>query len=173
MRSIEIADCVDVWPSPAESLLSSQKLETNRLLSLCAIALDFKHPLVVPVDDDELDVVLESIMGGKRDAVLKRDYTGWSRHIITPHTPLEEAKQLITNFRTEVSAYWDIPGNLFPRPTWYLQPYLPHLIHLGEVRAFFVEGIYYYSVATTPINFDPGTTVSTAGLYKRPLTAFT
>jgi len=161
-----------LWPSPEESLLSSQKLETHRILGACAAALDFQHPLIALVEDHDLDAVFQSIMDKMRDAVLKRDYSGWSRHIITPHSNFEEAEQMIYECRAQLETHWDIPENPFPRPEWYLQPYLPHLMHLGEFRAFFVGGVYYYAVATTPENYDPGLTANTAATFKRPLSAF-
>jgi hypothetical protein len=43
----------------------------------------------------------------------------------------------------------------FPRPQWFLQPYLPGLIYLGELRAFFVNGILYNSFSTTPLDKNP------------------
>jgi len=71
-----LGDHVSVWPSPTETLLSSQKLETNRMLCSCATSLGFRHPMVAPLEDGDVDAVFDSIMRGDRDAVLKRDHSG-------------------------------------------------------------------------------------------------
>jgi hypothetical protein len=165
-----LGDHVSVWPSPAETLLSSQKLETNRMLCSCATSLGFRHPMVAPLEDGDVDAVFDSIMRGDRDAVLKRDQSGWSKHIITKYTP--NAETTLDRFRREAKLYWDVPDNPFPRPVWFIQPYLPHLIRLGEVRCFFVNGAHYYAVATTPHKFDPLITANTPAQYKRPLSTF-
>jgi hypothetical protein len=163
---------VAIWPSPAESLLASQKVETHRVLGYCASALGLSHPLIAPVESGELETVVKSIASGEREGVLKREFSGWSRHIITPHTKLHDATKMIEAYHAEVAAYWDDPDSLFPCPVWYLQPYLAHLLYLGEVRAFFINGSYYYSVATTPKECDPTNTINTSAKYKRPLSSF-
>jgi len=164
---------VAIWPSPAESLLASQKVETNRVLISCASALGLSHPLIAPVEDGDLDTVVQSILCGASEGVLKRDFSRWSRHVITPHSKLLKATKMISDYRAEVAAHWNSPDNLvFPRPVWYLQPYLTHPIHLGDVRAFFINGSYYYSIATTPQQYELTNTPNTSATYKRSLSSF-
>jgi len=173
MKGMSVLSHVAMWPSPAESLLAAQKAETNHILVCCASALGLSHPLIAPVGDGKLEAVAASITSGKCQGVLKREFSGFSRHVITPHFSLADAMRIINNYRVEAATYWNDSSSVFPRPLWYLQPYLAHLMHLGEVRAFFVNGAYYYSVATTPENFDPTKTINTSATYKRPLSTFT
>jgi len=59
-----------------------------------------------------------------------------------------------------------------PRTTWFLQPFLPHLIRLGELRTYIVDGTIYYIVSTTPVEFDPANTQYTGAQWIRPLSSF-
>jgi len=161
---------VTIWPATGDVLVSMQKLETQRTLTLCALALDLKHPLIAKVDDKDLDSALESILTGERDAVLKRDHSAWSNHVIMKHT--KDAKRIVEEALDEKQHFWDVRGNPFPPPTWFLQPYLLHLMRLGEIRSYIVNGTMYYSVSTTPEKFNPSFTASTSADFIRPLSSF-
>jgi len=161
---------VAICPPTSDVLLSSQKMETQRMLMLCAMALDLKHPLITKVEDEDLYSAVESILSGERDSVLKRDQSAWSNHVITKHTP--GAKAIVEQALYEKWVLWDVPGNPFPLPTWFMQPYLPHLVRLGEIRTYIVNGAMYYSVSTTPEEFNPSFTSSTSADFITPLSSF-
>jgi hypothetical protein len=40
--------------------------------------------------------------------------------------------------------------NLFNKPKWFIEPYVPALHYLGELRVFVVNGTIFKTVSTTP-----------------------
>ena len=161
---------VSIWPAPTEYFVSAQKLETQRMLQHCAISLDLQHPLVTPVESNKLVSVVESIFHGTIEAVVKREYSGFSKNVITPYTPLADAMDMMRKSWGEEARHND--EGLGPRTTWFLQPFLPHLIRLGELRTYIVDGTIYYIVSTTPVEFDPANTQYTGAQWIRPLSSF-
>jgi len=162
---------VSIWPAPTEYLISAQKLETQRMLQYCAISLDLQHPLVTPVASHDLTDVADSILDGEIDAVLKREYSGFSKNVITPHTSKTSAYAILEKSSKEEQEHKheQLPA---PRTTWFLQPFLPHLIRLGELRTYIVDGVIFYTVSTTPVNCDPALTQYTGAEFIRPLSTF-
>jgi len=159
---------VSIWPTPSEYILSAQKLETQRILQCSAISLDLQHPLVIPVEPQDLNSVVDSILSGEREGVLKREYSGFSKHVITEHS--KNSQEILQNSFEEDQRHQK--DGLYPRTTWFLQPFLPHLIRLGELRTYIVDGAIFYTVSTTPVNFDPTITQYTAAEIIRPLETF-
>jgi len=147
-----------------------QKLLTHQLLIKCAAALDLEHPSLIPVAEEDVPRVAREIAQGILQGVLKRTQSGWSYHVITPYTP-DPLKQIETALKIQ-KQHWQVPGHQFVPPQWFLQPYLPALIHLGELRTFVVDGALYYTVYTTPTECDPKTLAMTSGKFVRPLAAF-
>jgi hypothetical protein len=159
---------VSIWPAPSECIITTQKLETQRILQYSAISLDLQHLLVIPVEPQDLNTVVNSILSGEREGVLKREYSGFSKHVITEHT--KNSEEILQNSLEEDQRYQN--DGLFPRTTWFLQPFLPHLIRLGELRTYIVDGAIFYTVSTTPVDFDPALTQYIAAEIIRPLETF-
>jgi hypothetical protein len=91
--------------------------------------------------------VCKQMANGDFSGVLKRDYSSHSRHIFSANTTdCVEKVQLFMD--REVRAYE--ATSVFPRPVWFVQPFSHPLVHLGEIRAFVVNGILFRSVVTTP-----------------------
>jgi hypothetical protein len=103
----------------------------------------------------------------KMQAVLKRTHSGWSNHLISPYT--NKPKEVIKQALREQRKCWNVSGHSFDQPIWFCQPYLPLLIHVGEFRTFIVNGVIYYTVATTPVNLDPTNLELVGARFPRPL----
>jgi len=161
---------VSIWPAPSEYIIGAQKLEMQRILQYSAISLDLQHPLVVPVEPQDLNSVVDSILSGEREGVLKRDYSGFSKHVITKYT--KNSQEILQNSFEEDQRHQNEVDISSPRTTWFLQPFLPYLIGLGELRTYIVNGAIFYTVLTTPVDFDPTITRCTAAEIIRPLETF-
>jgi hypothetical protein len=160
---------VTMWPSPRESLIEGQKLETFYLINKCALSLGYQQPVVFAVPNDKLEFYITEICSGALDAVLKRTNSGCSHHVITRHT--KNPKDVIAKALEELKQ-WRVAGHSFGEPVWICQPYLPHLLHIGEYRTFTVNGTIYYTAATTPIELDPQTLDMVGGRMPRPLETY-
>lgn len=120
------------------------------------------------MEPQDLNTIVNSILSGEREGVLKREYSGFSKHVITEHT--KNSEEILQNSLEEDQRYQN--DGLFPRTTWFLQPFLPHLIRLGELRTYIVDGAIFYTVSTTPVDFDPALTQYIAAEIIRPLETF-
>lgn len=161
---------VTTWPSPREMLFVGQKLETYNLLNKCAVSLGYYQPCVFAIPDAELESYAKDIAHGKLDAVMKRSYSGWSNHIITPDTkdPLGVIQEAL-----ELQQQWKVANPMFDEPLWICQPYLAQLVHIGEYRSYVVNGAIYYTVATTPTGLIPGEGMEMlGGRLPRPLDSY-
>lgn len=158
-----------MWPCPRESLVVGQKLEAFNLVNKCALSLGYQQPMVFAVPNDKLEFYITQICNGALDAVLKRTNSGCSYHLITRHT--QNPKAVIAKALEELEQ-WRVSGHSFDEPLWICQPYLPQLLHIGEYRAFTVNGTIYYTVATTPIDHDPQTIRMIGGRIPRPLETY-
>jgi hypothetical protein len=132
--------------------------------------LGYSHPIIIPVEEDDLESYASKIGKGEMLAVLKRGHSGWSNHLITPNTPhpVDKIKAALDTQRQT----WGVSGHGFDQPRWFCQPYMPLLIHLGELRTYLVNGVIYYTVATTPNISDPHLLEMASGKFTRPLSLF-
>ncbi|KIM37238.1 hypothetical protein M413DRAFT_13424 [Hebeloma cylindrosporum] len=168
--SLLLAETLTIWPNPRDMLTVGQKLQTQRLLIKCAAALDFNHPTLVPISEGDLESVAGEIQDGAVEGVLKRTQSAWSNHLITKYT--KDPKKKVKKALREQKKNWLCSTGEFTEPLWFLQPYLPALMHLGELRTFLIDGALYYTVYTTPEAFDPQVLDRTPGNLPRPLHAF-
>ena len=111
-------------------LTVGSKLLTHRLLIKCAATLNLDHPYIIPIEEEDLIRVSGEIADGVIDGVLKRSQSTWSYHLITKHTQ-DARKEIATAL--EEQRDWKSPGHPFVEPQWFLQPYLPALMYLGEL----------------------------------------
>jgi hypothetical protein len=99
-------------------------------------------------EDPTVDLV-QDILDGKINGVLKCEYSSNTAHVYSKHT-----KNAVTNFRKAMEDQrkfwsWD-KRKICKNPKWFIQPYLPSLIYLGEVCAFIVNGIIINIITSTP-----------------------
>jgi hypothetical protein len=137
-----------MWPDPRDLILTGSKLYINHIVTESARALGHSHPMNAVCENPSVALV-QDIQDGKINGVLKREYSSNTLHIYSKHT-----KNTVTNFRKAMEdqrKFWSWDGRkICENPKWFIQPYLPSLIYLGEVRAFIVNGIIINVITTTP-----------------------
>lgn len=134
-----------IWPDPRHLLAEGSKLYHMKIITEASSSLGFSYPRALQVNP-ALGLIRE-ITGGTTDGVLKREFSSQGRHVYSIHTTDAENK-LAQALRTEAAAYSG--ETTFPKPIWYLQPYVAPLIFLGEARIFVVNGVVFDAVVTTP-----------------------
>jgi hypothetical protein len=142
----ELVKRMTVWPDPRDLLMAGTKLYFQAIIARCAISMG--EPQVHTPHVEPTTEMIQRITERKLDAVLKREFSSHGQHVFSADT-----KNAVTKFeraydREEVAYGWK---NLeFNRPMWFLQPFIPGLKYLGEVRVFVVNGTIFKSIVTTP-----------------------
>jgi translation elongation factor EF-Tu-like GTPase len=138
-----------IWPHPEELFVSGSKIHGYETLRVASLSIGTPTPLFVMAGDLVEDVhFLKNLENGIISGVLKRDYSMKGEHVITPSTVGSVEK--IKKSKNEVERTWKTVEKMFGVPHWFIQPFVAHLVHVGEVRAFVVEGRLVYKVTTTP-----------------------
>lgn len=140
------------------------------MLMICASSLDFQHPISIHINEDELEEVVDAIANKEREGVLKRSQSASNSHVITPLT--KNPRKLLKDLRKDEKEFWADGLGIFPKPSWFFQPYMPLLIHLGELRTFIVNGIIFYTTHTAPIKTMAGAMEIVGVQTMRPLSSF-
>ena len=136
---------LSIWPQPLHLLAEGSKLFHIKILREVSASLDYSYPQVKMVEPSHQ--LIRNIQNGVSDAVLKREFSSKGEHVYTAHT--KDATVRLTNaIRAEHKAYSAASG--FPRPKWFVQPYIPSLLYLGEIRAHIVNGTFFHAIVTTP-----------------------
>lgn len=142
-----------IWPEPINLLGDGAKLLTYEIIRASATVLGEPFPSVV-VEKEPTEQLVDEISSGIQKCVLKREFSGFSRHVFYPGK-----SDAVESFRAlrkkEEEIFGGAQSTIFPRPRWFLQPFLPGLLYLGEYRAFFINGTLLSIVATTPIENNP------------------
>lgn len=143
-----------LWPEPHDLLIEGAKLLTYETIRASAAVLGEPYPNIVIEPEPSEELVVEIQTGAKR-CVLKRDFSDCGEHVFHPDMP--NAVEIFQNAWTrEGNVHRNGQPTMFPRPIWFLQPYLPGFVLLGEIRAFFVNGTLYNSFVTTPTSMNAG-----------------
>jgi len=134
-----------IWPDPRDLMMGGSKLFLDTLIGFSARSANYSHVQCVPITASVECV--RRIAEKELAAVLKREFSSHGQHVFTPDT-----KEAVTTFekahdREEVTYDWEID---FPRPKWFMQPFLPGLKYLGEIRVFIVNGVIFKWIITTP-----------------------
>ncbi len=155
-----------MWPDPRDLILTGSKLYMNHIVTEAARALGQSQPVIAVCDDPTVNLV-QDIIDGKINGVLKREYSSNTTHVYSKHT-----KNAVTNFRKAMEDQrkfwcWD-KRKIYENPKWFIQPYIPSLIYLGEIRAYIVNGILINIITSTP-DLDSGLLDVTQVVQIRPL----
>lgn len=135
-----------MWPDPRDLMYGGSKLHLSQNINKCSEALGVPFPVIATVSDPLK--VLQDIQGGAVDAILKREYSNASLHVFTKYTP-DATERLMKALADEKQAYSPIHEGPFPRPMWIVQSFSSPLQHLGEIRAFVVNGSIINILTTT------------------------
>lgn len=134
-----------VWPDPVHLLAEGSKLYHEKIIAESLASLGLSCPRAVRVTPSP--AIIDEITNGTTAGVLKREFSSEGKHVYTPHT--EGGKdRLAAALRDERAAYNSRTN--FPKPVWYIQPYIAPLLYLGEIRAFVINGVFYAAVMTSP-----------------------
>lgn len=145
----DLANTTMVWPHPEELFWGGSKMQCYETLRIASLSLDLSTPLYVTAEEEVHDATfLKLIEDGNFNGVLKRDYSMKGQHVIHSMTsdPVGKLKEAL---RVEKDT-WKLVMEFFGRPKWFIQPFVAHLLYVGEVRCFFVCGRLVYKVSTTP-----------------------
>jgi hypothetical protein len=145
-----LTERITVWPEPRDLLFAGSKLFLDVLIREAAEFLNVSYPISTPVTPSKS--IIRKIIQEKVAATLKREYSSHGNHVFTRHTR-NALDKFTTCIDDEREAY--NKSTLFPLPVWYLTPYNPSLIYLGEIRVFLVNGVLFQSVVTTPKQDGP------------------
>jgi hypothetical protein len=161
---------VFIWPDPLQLLVEGAKLLTYEIIRASAAAIGEPCPNVV-VEKEPTEKMVEEISSGVKKCVLKREFSGESLHVFFPglHKAVDKFRALR---KAEAKIFRRGQPTNFPEPRWFLQPYLPSLLCLGEFRAFFVNGTLFNIFSTTPIKNDPTALEITGVWIARPSDLF-
>jgi hypothetical protein len=146
---LELGKKTMVWPNSEELFMGGSKIQGYETLRLASQSMGISTPLYVMARDKIHDVeFLKMFAEGKFSGVLKRDYSMKCEHVLTPGDTdlLAKMKKAVE----EEEETWKKVEQFFGRPKWFIQPFVAQLKHVGEVRAFIVEGRVLYHITTTP-----------------------
>ena len=139
-----------VWPDPRHLLAEGSKLFHIKIITESSASMGESYPRAIKVSPGKQHVL--GIVHRDIDGVLKREFSSQGHHVYTHHTKSAET-QLMTALENERRAYHrSSHGKEFPKPIWYIQPYIPALLFLGEVRVFIVNGTIFNTIVTSPRN---------------------
>lgn len=151
---LDLMKTTTVWPSPMEMLEAGAKLESCHNFFECYRAMGLSLPRTQIIAEPTKSY-LDNISAGDLGGVMKREYSSACQAIFTPDSKEEEKDKILKIFHSERSTWFSKKNRFFPRPRWFLQPYIPQLAQIGEFRAFIVNGVLYYAVCSSPRHKNP------------------
>jgi len=141
-----------IWPDPRHLLAEGSKLFYMKIITEASASLGYSYPRCLRINPTNKDI--QGITDGRLAAVIKRGYSHQGQHVYTPHTS-EICHKFGSALRDERLAYRnDSQPTRFPKPVWFMQPYIPALLYLGEIKTFIINGTLFNSVVTTPKNLS-------------------
>jgi hypothetical protein len=150
-----LAKNTTVWPHPEELFLSGSKVQGYETIRVASLSMDLSVPMYT-VADDLIDnpEFQETLKNGSFHGVLKRDYSMRSEHVIVPQTPnpVDILKKATLNQRKT----WAKVRDFFGEPKWFVQPFVAHLVYIGEVRVVIVGGRIVYKITMIPVHGEQG-----------------
>jgi hypothetical protein len=142
-----LTQTMTIWPDIRHLLAEGHKLFHIKIITESAESMGLSYPRVLSVNPSTEKIQL--IVDGDIDGVLKREFSSQGVHVYTRHKE-DAASQLNYAMWDERSAYCSGNTTSFPKPLWFIQPYIPALLYLGEIRAYIVNGTMFNTVVTTP-----------------------
>jgi hypothetical protein len=130
------------WPDPDDLLITDQKVHMYRNIIAASAAHGYLTPEILVVKRSDVCRVATLIEEGKLNAVLKRSFSFGEDHVFWPGK-----KGFSETWKLE--KFWE-NQDFFGHPQWLLQPFLPLMQTLGELRAFVSNGQVYDIFVTNP-----------------------
>lgn len=150
--------------------MGGSKVQCYETLRIVSLSLGLRVPFHAVLDGDiRKSSFLKRLERGEVEGVVKRDYSMRGELVFTPATVGLMGK--VQKVVKEQKETWGTVEGLFEQPCWLVQPFITHLLHVGEVRAFLVEGRLLFKVTTTPHPSEAGCWETTDEPLIRPLDA--
>jgi hypothetical protein len=146
-----------LWPDPEDLFQAGSKLHINALAQAVALSENQIYPICAVADP--VPKVAKDIIDCKINAVLKREWSSSTDHVISRHSDEEHLAAYKDNLAQRKKLDKKL-GKMEEHtltslsPRWFLQSYIPPLVHVGELRMFLVNGMILRKVITTPIDGD-------------------
>ena len=154
---------ITVWPSPTDLIVNGMKVYQYRHVWLSAMALGQASPALAVIRSRHhlRRIVQQYQEQGGRWACVKRERSKEGKHAFFPE---DEAKSLPDNEMGRLSHHLDEEDQSFRGsdaqsfglrpPRWFVQPYIPQLRFLGEIRVVCINGIIAVRQYTTPVTLE-------------------
>lgn len=167
-REVKLTKKATVWPHPEELFMAGCKIQGYETLRTASFSLGFSVPFYATAEEDvQSSEFLKQLEDGKLDGVLKRDYSEEAAHVITPQTqnPAQKVRKAIQ----DQERTWKLVEEFFEQPRWFIQPFVSHLVYVGEVRAMIVNGRLLHYPTTRPTSNTLGVLAVRNGDLIRPI----
>ena len=137
---LQLMEVTVIFPNPVQLIAQGKKVSACMFMRLAALSLGYKQPMISVVKKPTYEDV-KAIISGERDTVLKRENSDSCHHVIRKGKKVNrrDFEQVLAD-----GLVWE--ASPFGIPKWLEQPYIPDLMHLGEVRTFIVNGLITYMV---------------------------
>jgi hypothetical protein len=156
-----------MWPDPRDLVMTGGKLYLHTMISQSTRALGQSLPSIAVCPNPTVELI-KNIQCGKIDGVLKREYSSDSGHVFSKHTK-DAVKKFESTLKRERECWRWEGESVCENPKWFIQPYIPSLVYLGELRVFVVNGIIINIFATTPMKEDTTNLMVSPAIVLRPL----
>lgn len=157
------ASGVTVWPSPTDLLVNGMKVYQYRQIWVAAFALRQASPALAVIRSRQALVHLVEQYRGQdsRWACIKRERSKEGQHAFFPEgSDKARAEHGLTKLchllKEEDNSFRTPDARAFGLrpPQWFVQPYIPQLRFLGEIRVVCINGIIAARQYTTPVTVE-------------------
>lgn len=143
-----------IWPDPVDLFQQGSKLHLASLAQAVAKSENQLYPICATVAPTPQ--LVRDIINGERDGVLKREWGTGASHIYYKNQPARQVEAFKEQIRQRAQMEKKLskkkPHDLLDNsPKWFVQPYIPSLIHIGELRVLIVNGAILGKIVTMPI----------------------
>jgi hypothetical protein len=138
-----------LFPRSQELFMGGSKIQVYQTLRQASLSMGISTPLISLIEVHlQQNQFLKKFADNQIPGVLKRDYSKKGAHVFIPGQV--DVKKKVKEAIQEEEETWKRVENFFGRPKWFVQPFVPQLRKVGEVRAYILEGIICYKMTTTP-----------------------
>lgn len=142
-----------IWPDPIDLFRQGSKLHVASLVQAVAKSENQQYPICATVKPTPQ--LVKDIVNGTRKGVLKREWSTGTDHVYYKGMPMDRVdifkNQLTSRTKLEKQLAKQKPHDLLNvTPKWFIQPFIPSLIYVGELRVLIVNGAILGKIITTP-----------------------
>ena len=155
LNMLRFAKTTTVWPHPEELFMAGAKVQGYETLRVASLSMGLSVPMYATANNIiKTQDFLTKLKKNSFNGVLKREFSMRGEHVITPDTK-NPANVLQKALAAQEKTWGKVKASL-GEPMWFMQPFVAHLLTIGEVRVVIVGGRIAYKMTTTPKSGDPG-----------------